>query len=158
MWFLSCRSFYLVIGLLSEWSIENTHSVRSILQIKLLAWNLWLNTNTWVVLLMKPKALTLVKLINYINNYIKIIYLTVSWYYLLAPVANHWKQTHLERNVPVPLEQSFFYQIHTLITGKRSILAKMGTFFWKITLFLKEGPQKFNHPIFNSFSKCFASN
>ena len=25
------------------------------------------------------------------------------------------KQTHLERHVPVPLEQSLFYQIHTLI-------------------------------------------
>ena len=111
-----------------------------------MAWNLWLNTNKWVVLLMKPKALTLVRLINYITNYIKIIYLIIFWYYLLAPVGNHWKQTHLERNVPAPLEQSLFYQIHTLITGKRSILAKMVTFFWKRALFLKERPQNFITP------------
>ena len=32
------------------------------------------------------------------------------------PVANLWKQTHLERYVPAPLEKSLFYQIHTLIT------------------------------------------
>ena len=104
--------------------------------------------------MIKLEALALVTLIHYITNYVTTILIIISQYYLLASVANLWKQTHLERYVPVPLEQSFFYQIHTLETdlcmlllnmkvcittcrdwsrnlGQRSVLAKKGTFFEK---------------------------
>ena len=40
--------------------------------------------------------------------------------------------------------------------GQRSILVRKGTFYEKRTLFLKKGHQKC-HPLFNPFSKCFAS-
>ena len=52
---------------------------------------------TWIVLLIKLKALALITLINYIINYVTSILLIIFWYYLFAPVANLWKQTHLER-------------------------------------------------------------
>ena len=81
---------------------------------------MWFFTNTWIVLLIKLQALALVTLltkINYVNEYITSILLLIFWYYLLAPVANLWKQTHLERYVPVKLEQNLFYQMHTLIAN-----------------------------------------
>ena len=65
----------------------------------------------------ETKALALVTLITYITNYVTSISLMIFWYYLPAPVANLWKETHQERNVPVPLEQGLFYKIHTLIIG-----------------------------------------
>ena len=73
-----------------------------------MAWNLWFKTNTWIVLLIKLKALATVTLINYITNYVTSILLIIFWYYLLAPVTNFWKQTYLERYVPKPLEQGLF--------------------------------------------------
>ena len=113
--------------------------------------------------MIKLKALALVTLIHYITNYVASILLIISWYYLLASFANLWKQTHLERHVPVPLEQSLFYQIYTLKTdlcmlllnlkisittcrawsrnlGQRSVLAKKDTFF------LKKAPKKSTTP------------
>ena len=122
---LSYGSFFLVISLLSEWSIENTHSVKSIFWKKSLAWDLWFNTNTWIVLLIKLKVLALVTLIDYITNYVTSIILIIFWYYLLDPVANLWKQSHLERYLPVPLEESLFYQIHTLITDLCVLLVNL---------------------------------
>ena len=56
----------------------------------------------------KLKALTLATVINYITNYVTTILLIILYYYLLALVANLSKQTHLERYVLVPLEQSLF--------------------------------------------------
>ena len=50
--------------------------------------------------------------VNYITNCSIII---IFWYYLLAPAANFWKNTYLERYMLVPLEEHYFYQIHTLI-------------------------------------------
>ena len=50
MCLLSWGGFFLVISLLSQWSIENSHSVRSMFIIKSLASNLWFHTNTWIVL------------------------------------------------------------------------------------------------------------
>ena len=102
----------------------------------------------------------MVTLINYITNYATSILLIIFWYYLLATVANLWKQTLLERYVPVPLEQIFFYQMRTLLTdlcllllsleisismaysrnlGQRSILAKKA-------LFWKKAPRNFTSP------------
>ena len=34
---------------------------------------------------------------------------------MLLPVANFWKQTHLEKYIPVPLMRSLFYQMHNII-------------------------------------------
>ena len=52
--------------------------------------------------------------ICYICHYLHMLYYYVChctlwkkfWYYLLAPFAYLWKENHLERYVPVPLEQS----------------------------------------------------
>ena len=85
-----------------------------------MAWNLWFYPNTRIVLLIKLQALALVTLLtcfNYITKYITSIFLKMLWYYLLVPVAKPWEQTHLERYVPVPLDQSLFYQTHTLVTN-----------------------------------------
>ena len=107
---------------------SDTHSVRSIFWIKSLAWNFLFNANTWIVLLVRIKALALVTLINYIANYVTSTLLITFWYYLLAPVANLWKKTHLDRYVPVPLEQSLFYQICTLIIDLWLLLAQLKNF------------------------------
>ena len=107
------------------------------------AWDLLFSTNTWIVLLIKLQAVPLVTLLltytNYITKYITSILLLIFWYYLLAPVANFWKQTHLGRYVPVPLEQSLFYQMLTLIADlcllllklKMSITLSNWGFIWK---------------------------
>ena len=108
MWFLFYRKFFLVTSFLREWSIENTDSVRSIFKKNVVGMKLVVYTNIWTVLLIKLKPLSLVTLINYINSYVPSILLIIFWYYLWAPVANLWKKTHLERYVPVPLEQSLF--------------------------------------------------
>ena len=117
-----------------NWKLQflcsDTHSVRSIFWIKFLAWNFLFNANTWIVLLIRIKALALVTLINYITNYVTSTLLIKFWYYLLAPVANLWKQTHLDRYVPVPLEQSLFYQICTLIIDLWLILAQLKNFHY----------------------------
>ena len=117
-----------------NWKLQflcsDTHSVRSIFWIKFLAWNFLFNANTWIVLLIRIKALALVTLINYITNYVTSTLLIKFWYYLLAPVANLWKQTHLDRYVPVPLEQSLFYQICTLIIDLWLILAQLKNFYY----------------------------
>ena len=117
-----------------NWKLQflcsDTHSVRSIFWIKFLAWNFLFNANTWIVLLIRIKALALVTLINYITNYVTSTLLIIFWYYLLAPVANLWKQTHLDRYVPVPLEQSLFYQICTLIIDLWLILAQLKNFYY----------------------------
>ena len=123
-----------------------------------MAWNLWFNTNTWIALLMKLKALALVALNNYITNYVTSILLMIFWYYLLGSVINLWKQTHLDRNVPVPLEQSLFYQLNTLITGQRSILTKKGAFFLKKALFWKKGSKHFTTPYWIPFLSVLHQN
>ena len=76
---------------------------------------------------------------NYITKYITSILLLIFWYYLLAPVVNFWKQTHLGRYVPAALEQSLFYQMLTLIADlcllllklKMSITLSNWDFIWK---------------------------
>ena len=113
---------------------------------KSLAWKLWFNTNTWIVLLMKLKVLSLITLVNYITNHVTSILLIIFCYCLLAPITNLWKRTHLDRNVPVPLEQSLFYQMHTLITGQRSILAQKGTFSKKKNTFFEKRAPKISPP------------
>ena len=116
MWFLSCGSFFLVISLLSEWSIENTHSVRIIFWINL-AWNFRIKLNELLKLkTIELLALALVTVINYITNYVTSI-LLIFWYYLLAPVANLWAKPFLKS-----LEQSVFYQMHTLVTDLSLLL------------------------------------
>ena len=65
-----------------------------------------------VQLLIKLQALALVTLltyIHYITTYITSILLLIFLYYLLAPVANFWKQTHLERSMYLCyLSKAFF--------------------------------------------------
>ena len=103
---------------------------------------MWFYTNIWIVLLMKLQALALVTLltyINYITKYITSMLLLIFWYYLLAPFANLWKQTHPERYVPVSLAWSLFYQMHTLVADlcllllnlKMSITISNWGFIWK---------------------------
>ena len=116
---LSCGSF-LTSNNSYEWmeywkycsiSLQNLRIWLYILN-KTLGIRLWFYTNTWIVLLIKLQAMALVALLtysNYITKYITSILLLIFWYYFLAPVANFWKQTHLERYVPVPLEQSLLF-------------------------------------------------
>ena len=65
-----------------------------------------------VQLLIKLQALALVTLltyIHYITTYITSILLLIFLYYLLAPVANFWKQAHLERSMYLCyLSKAFF--------------------------------------------------
>ena len=122
--FVLRRFHVLVISLISEWNTKilqyflakSQHPVRSIFLIKSSAWNLWFYTNTLHVFLIKLQALALatqITCINYITKYINSILIQLFWYYLLAPVSNFWKQTHLEKYVSVPLEKNLLYQMHT---------------------------------------------
>ena len=65
--------------------------------------------------------------------------LIIFWYYLLAPVANLWRNTHLERYVPVLIEQSLFYQILNLITDLCLLLLslKISIIYYKQGLIYK---------------------
>ena len=83
----------------------------------------------WIILLIKLKASTLAILINYIANFVTSLLLIIFWYYSLAPVANFWKQTHLERYVLIPLKQSLFQQMHNLLTDLCLLLST-----WKFLL------------------------
>ena len=116
----------------------------SIIVYKFYAWVLCSRTNTYVLLLIKILALTVVTIlthIKYITNHsiIIIIIIIIFWYFLLAPVANIWKQTHLERSVLVPIEEYHFYQMLTIIIAscrlllylKRSITISNWGSIWK---------------------------
>ena len=66
--------------------------------------------------LIKILAMILVTLLTYINYIANYNIIIMFWYYLLVPFANLWKQTHLERNVLVLLEEYHFYKMQTLLT------------------------------------------
>ena len=44
---------------------------------------------------------------------------------MLLPAANFWKQTHLEKYIPVPLMRSLFYQMHNIIADLCLILLNL---------------------------------
>ena len=100
----------------------------SIIVYKFYAWVLCSRTNTYVLLLIKILALTLVTILTYIkyitNHSIIVI---IIWYFLLAPVANIWKQTHLERPILAPIEEYHFYQMHTIIIASCRLLLYLKT-------------------------------
>ena len=101
---------------------------------------MWFYKNTCNVLLTKLHALALVTLptISPVAKHITSI-LLIFWCYLLAPIANFWKQTPLETYLPVPFEQSLFYRMNTLIADlcllllnlKMSVTISNWGFIWK---------------------------
>ena len=92
------------------------NSVRSIFWIKYWNWNLWLYTNTWILLLIKLLRLALVTLLAYVNYITKYsIIITIFWYHILASVANLRKHS-FEDMYLCRLRKTFFDQMHFLIT------------------------------------------
>ena len=95
--------------ILQYYLVKSQHSVQLIYQTKSWAWDLWLYTNTIIVLLIKLLALALVTVIIYISYITKYITNYIINNILILSISSCSKPLKTDS------EQRLFYQMHTLI-------------------------------------------